>query len=433
MRIQWIIWLVLTAGLISGVTAASQDTDATKLLEIADEMVQTTARLRGLEPKAPIKSGIKSRDEISRYLRERVAEEYSQEMLQREGQVLRKLGLIPDSLDYTEFILKLLTEQVGGFYDPEKKVLYIASWLSAEEQKPIMVHELTHALQDQHFNVMEILKEDRDLNQDDRVLAHQALFEGEGMVLMLQYILEPLNRHFSGLPDLADIMRKQMSTMQSQFEVFKSAPMFIQETLLFPYGYGASFLQRAWQRNPDWASINEIYSDLPASTEQIIHPEKYFADRDDPKTVNAEADATLLGDNWNIAYKNVLGEFSLGILLNLHLTEERARKSAAGWGGDQLLLLENESDQDAVLLTTVWDTADDADRFFAAMDEWFRRRYPDAARTYELAAGFSISDDGEFNSLLRDGSTVRVLIGFPEEDGRILNEFLMEKELIPVQ
>jgi hypothetical protein len=423
MHIRWILCLMLAVGLSSAMPAPLQKTDETALLETVDEMVQVTARLRDLEPKAPILKGVKSRDEITQYLNERVQEDYDRLRLQKEGETLKRLGLIPSDLDYMDFILKLLTEQVGGYYDPEKKTLYLASWLPVEEQKPIMVHELTHALQDQYFDIQEILEKHRNLENDDCVLAHQALFEGEAMVLMLQYILEPMKRHFSELPDLAFIMRAQMSTMQSQFAVFESAPIYVQEMLLFPYGYGASFLQQAWKQNPSWQFVNKIYSDLPASTEQIIHPEKYFTDRDEPIPVETDEYAARLGKSWNIAYKNVLGEFSLSLLLRLHLTDDRAMKSVRGWGGDRILLLENKSGENAVLVNTVWDSEPDSEKFFAAMDEWFRQHYPDSVRSNESPTGFSIVKNGEFHTIRREGSSVRFLIGLPETDRMKLKEF----------
>jgi hypothetical protein len=423
MRIRWVLWLVIILGMSAGASAFIQATDESDLLKVADEMVQSTARLRGLEPKAPILKGVKNREEISKYLNERVQEEYQEGELQKEGRMLKKLGLIPASMDYRDFLIKLLTEQVGGFYNPDNKTLYIASWLPADEQKPVMIHELAHALQDQYFNVKAILDQDRKLQNDDRILAHQALMEGDGIIVMLQYILDPIKRHFSELPDLGFIMRTQMMTMQSQFAVYKSAPLYIQETLLFPYAYGSSFLQQIWKKNPSWDSINKIYSDLPASTEQIMHPEKYLATRDDPKPVSAEAYAAKLGKNWGIAYKNILGEFSLGILLNLHFTEERARKSASGWGGDQVLLLENKEGKDAVLVSTLWDTAADAEKFYSAMDSWFQKHFPEVARTKESPEGFTIINGGEFHALSRDGANVRFIIGLPKADAEKLTGF----------
>ena len=421
--IRWILRLLYFAVLGGGALTLAQEADTSELLKAADEMVQVTARIRGLEPKAPIARGVKSRAEISEYLNQQVRDNYSHGELQLEGKMLSTLGLIPVSLDYKDFILKLFTEQVGGYYDPEKKTFFIASWLPAEEQKPIMVHELGHALQDQHFDVNKILKEDRRLRNDDRTMAHQALMEGDGMVIMLNYLLEPVKRNFAQLPDLAFIMRTQMSTMQSQSEVFSSAPAYIQESVLFPYGYGAAFLQKIWAQNPSWESVNKIYSDLPTSTEQIMHPEKYYGTRDEPKPVNAEAVAAKLGGDWKVAYKNVLGEFALNLLLTLHVTEERSKRSAAGWGGDQVLLLENKAGKNAVLVETVWDTVEEADEFFSALQAWFQARFPSGKKSNESATGFYLIQDKEAHALRQEATSVRFVIGLTESDSPKLAKF----------
>jgi hypothetical protein len=416
----------MIALILAGTVAASaQDTNVTELLKAGDAMTLEVARLRGLEPKSPILKGVKTKAEISRYLNERIQAEYDQGVIEKEGRVLQKLGLIPTGIDYRDFIIKLLTEQVGGFYDSDKKTFFIASWLPLEEQKPVMVHELAHALQDQYFDIDRMMEEDRAAQNDDRMLAHQALVEGDGMVVMLQSILEsdPKKRHFSQLPDLAFIMRMQMTSLQSQYPVFKEAPAFLRETLLFPYGYGASFLQYAWNRDPSWQAVNRIYSDLPASTEQIMHPEKYFVERDAPQKVSGEDFASKLDGNWKISYKSVFGEFSLGLLLSLSLTEERSRRATAGWDGDQVLLLENGQGKDTVYATTVWDTAEDAEKFFVALGEWFRQRFPKTQRSGDSPAGFSIFQDGEFYSVRREGTSVRFIVGIPEADGRKLKTF----------
>ncbi|HSW39395.1 MAG TPA: DUF6782 family putative metallopeptidase [Acidobacteriota bacterium] len=413
--------LLLIAG--GPVPAAAQAGAAPELLEAAEEMVEITSLLRGLPPKTSILKGIKNREEISAYLNKLIDEDYDPALIRQEGKMLGRLGLIPPGSDYREIMLNLLSEQVGGFYDPERNTLFIASWLPAEEQKPVMIHELTHALQDHHFDLKSILSLSRERANNDRSMAHQALVEGDAMAVMLQYFLAPAKRHFSELPNLADIMRAQMHTMQAQFDVFRNAPAFLQETILFPYGYGASFIQYAWKQYPSWNTVNKIYADLPASTEQIMHPEKYFGERDNPRPVNAQSYADMLAPDWRVTYKNTMGEFSLGLLLNLHLTAERSRRAATGWGGDQALLLENESGSSAALVYTVWDSAADAEKFFLAMDEWFRRNFPKASRRNETSSGFSLVHDGEFNSLRLDGNAVRFIIGLPEKESRRLKDF----------
>jgi hypothetical protein len=414
-RIRGIVLLLSAAAIAVSASALVVQDSPADLLKIADEMAVSVVRLRGLEPTGPIQKGVKNREEISQYLREHVHSEFDENELQSEGRMLQKLGLIPASMNYTEFMLKLLTEQVGGYYDPEKKTFFIASWLPADQQKPVMAHELTHALQDQHFDLKRVMNEDRKLQNDDRQLAHMALFEGDATAVMLDYILEPVGRSFAKTIDLVYVMRSQFASMETQFAIFRQAPDYLKESLVFPYAYGAAFLQKVRATQP-WTAVDKMYSDLPESTEQIIHPEKYMGTRDNPKPVDLADPSPRLGNGWHISYTNVLGEFDLFVLLKLVVPEERAKNAAAGWGGDKLLLLENKSGATAVFGSTVWDTPDDADEFYLAMSAWLQGRYPKARRTEESTSGFALVEAGEFHSLKKEDNRVQFVIGLPGSD-----------------
>ncbi len=423
-----IAMLAVSAALAFGLGGASfgtvvQGTNESDLLRTADEVLRQVARIRGLELKAPVQRGVKSKEEIARYLNERVKDEYQEKELEREGKVLRKFGLIPADLDYKEFTLKLLTEQVGGYYDPDKKTFFIAGWLPPDQQKPVMVHELTHALQDQHFDLNRFIKQVRKIENDDMVLARQALVEGEGMAVMFDYLLEPAGRNFAQLPNIAALMRSQLSVMDSQFEVFKQAPMYLRETLLFPYGYGAAFLQRVRSKEA-WSAVNRIYSDLPESTEQIIHPEKYFDARDRPQAVEVQDPAGVLGKSWRTTYRNVLGEFSTYLLLKLFLGEEESEKGSRGWDGDRLLLVEESGGKGYfVLAESVWDTPGDAEEYFKALEEWVPRRFPNAKKVDDIASGFAWIENGERHFIQRNGSRVRLMVGLPESQAQKFKDF----------
>ncbi|MBP1596116.1 MAG: hypothetical protein H6Q05_1493 [Acidobacteria bacterium] len=415
----WLAWflsliLFLVAGLYAG-PVFQETTAPEKLIAAAEELVPVVAKLRGLEPKAPIRKGVAGREELAKALNDVVNRQYEKNELRLDGLLLKKLGFIPQDMDYAAFAVKLLVEQVGGYYDPEKKTLFLASWLPVDQQKPVMVHELTHALQDQHFDLSGMMDRDRKSRNDDMVLAHQAFVEGDATAVMLDYLLSPSGKTFLQLPDLSFIMRAQTSLMETQFEVLRSAPEYLKETLLFPYGYGASFLQKVRANDVPWSEVNRIYSDMPASTEQILHPDKYLGERDAPKQVTVPDPTAILGKEWQPVYHNVLGEFSIYLLLKLHLQEEAARNSAAGWGGDHVILVEDSGGKrSAVFADCVWDTQEAADRFYAAMSTWLERRYPKARKTAESDSGFDIIASGECHSLRRQGVTVRLIIGLPE-------------------
>jgi hypothetical protein len=395
--------------------------DLPDLLKTADEVAQKVSRLRGLEQKSPVKKGTKTREEVSAYLQQHVRENYEEAELLKEGRMLKSLGLIPVTTDYRSFMLKLLTEQVGGYYDPEAKTLFIAGWLPADLQKPVMAHELTHALQDQHFDLQRLVRESRDLKNDDQQLARQAVFEGDAMAVMLDFLLEPVGRSFTTLPDLVFIMRAQMSSMEAQYEVFRQAPAYLREVMLFPYGYGAAFLQKVRSSQP-WTAVDAIYSDLPVSTEQIIHPEKYLGTRDLPQAVDLEDPSPRLGSPWKCSYRNVLGEFTLFALLSGQVSEERARRAAAGWDGDTALLVEGEGDAAFVTGESVWDTPSDAEEFFLALQEALRLRHAPQtpAGREEPAARYEVEIAGLLYSAEREGTRVRYTFGMPAAEARKL-------------
>ncbi len=418
-RHSWCLVLISFLFLGTSARAVFQEvSQSDRLLAVADELMPIVARLRGLEPKAPIQKGIKSRAEISQFITQEVNDHFEKNDLKSEGVLLQKLGLIPSDMDYAGFMIKVLTEQIGGYYDPEKKAFFIAGWLSAEEQKPAMAHELTHALQDQYFDLNGLMMRDRKLHNDDMTLAHEAVAEGDATAVMLDYLLEPAGRTFVQLPDLVFIMRAQLSLMNDQFEVLKSAPDYIKESLVFPYSYGTSFLQKVRAHNEPWSVVDKIYSDLPSSTEQIIHPEKYLGRRDNPKPVEGEDPTPQLGKDWKITYRNVLGEFSLYLLLKLDLSEEVAKSAATGWGGDQVILVEESgSNRAAVFVESVWDDQESANRFYAALSNWLQKKYPQAGKIAESENGFGLVSGGEYRSIRRRGTSVRLIVGLPESYG----------------
>jgi hypothetical protein len=420
--LSWrLVWcLVLVPFLLFGGNAGAllQEAGApAKLLAMADELIPVVVRLRGLEPKEPIRKGVKSREEISQFISREADAQFEKGELRSEGLVLQKLGLIPADLDYVPFVIKLLSEQAGGYYDPAAKSLYIASWLPADQQRPAMVHELTHALQDQYHDLDGMIKRDRKGRNDDRVLAHMAIAEGDATAVMLNYVLEPVGRSYTELPDIVFIMQAQLSLMNDQFEVLKSAPEYLKQNLVFPYSYGAAFMQKVRAHNEPWSVVDKIYSDLPSSTEQIIHPDKYLGERDNPLTVEVADPTPQLGKEWKVVYSNVLGEFGLSLLLQLNLAEEVAKRAATGWGGDQLILVEDGGGHSAVFAETAWDTQESTDRFFGALSTWLQHRYPKAKKSGESESGFALVSEGEYRSVQRTGSRVRLIVGLPESLG----------------
>jgi hypothetical protein len=366
--------LLIIALTVSVISAS----DVSELLKSADEVLAIVVEIRGLEPKEPIKKGVQSREEVRAYLVSRIQEEYPREQIEAEERLLEKLGLIPPDLPLYEFMLELLTEQVAGYYDPDSKTFIIADWIPLEIQKPVMAHELTHALQDQHFGLKRFLTPVE--GNDDKTLARNALIEGEGFIIMLDYTLRPMGRSALDIPDLIELSRAQMPLMATQYPIFGKAPEYLKETLMFPYTYGGAFLKRILTEG-SWQDVARVYSDLPESTEQILHPEKYLDSVDHPTEVDTKRLQKNLSEDWEPVVDNVLGEFSMYLLLKEYISDEQAQRASEGWDGDRVELWENKSGNTAILLSTIWDGNTDATEFFEAYSELIIKKYPEAERS----------------------------------------------------
>jgi hypothetical protein len=241
-----------------------------------------------------------------------------------------------------------------------------------------MAHELTHALQDQHFDVTPFLK--RIKNNDDKMLARNSILEGEAVAVMIDYMLEPMGMTFVKLPDLKQFMKMAESMNSPEFKIFSAAPAYFKETLVFPYTSGLSFMQ-AYRRVHSWADVAKVYADLPDSTEQIMHPEKYMAERDEPTEVKPEQPKQLPGNGWKAIYTNVLGEFTTELILKVFLDQAQAEKAAAGWDGDVVQLLKNDAGKEAVVMRFVFDTEGDAVEFKDAYTALLAKKYPSPAES----------------------------------------------------
>ncbi len=336
-------------------------------------MLEKVSHLRGLNVRHAVKSSLQSRAEIEKQLLEDFNDKTDAEELDADASALELLGLLPPKFDLRSFLVRLLVEQIAGYYRPKTKMLYLADWLPVEEQRTVMVHELTHALQDQHFDLARF---DRPpAGHSDRDLAFHALVEGEATAVMLNYTLESQHLNISKLPVPLESMFDQVGSGDPRSAVLNSAPTVIRETLLFPYLYGVLFVQRLLiDSGGSWNRVTAAYHRLPESTEQIMHPDR-FLQGDTPVEIKTPALERKLGSNWIRRLRDVNGEFGYYLILTQYLSKETAARAAEGWGGDQMVMLEDPKTKNRCLVhLSVWDTTNDAIEFFDAYSDRTSRR-----------------------------------------------------------
>jgi len=353
------------------------------ILRLFDEVLKDVTRIRGLEMKAPISKGVRSRRQIRAMLKESIEKARASGEMENERLCMVKLGLMPSATKFDKLLVDLEADQIAGYYDTRNKTFYLADWLPVEEQRSVMAHELTHALQHQNYDMSAFLE--RIEGNDDQAMARLALLEGDAMLVMLDYMFEPLGRSTVELPNL-----KMLSDYFSRLEdpdeeetkedkAFKSAPLFFQESSMFPYISGAAFVQ-TFRKVKTWKQVDALYKRVPKSTEQVMHLPKYLIEKDEPTEVEAAFPEDLSETEWKQVYKNVLGEFGLGIVLRQSFDSGDAGRAAKGWDGDCVQLFKSTSGKLAISIGSVWDSPYDANHFYKCYQTVVSQKYPDAVR-----------------------------------------------------
>lgn len=420
--IKSLVFVIAAVGLLSGLFAGpqisasrAQATAAARAKVRNSAVIATTAAvlketsdLRKLAILKEVKSGAQSRTDIERMILKNLDEETTPAEMHATEQVLRIFGLAPADFRYRASLVKLLTEQVAGYYDPKAQQFYLADWIDLDGQKPVMAHELTHALQDQHFDLRRF--ENWPKGDSDAEMAAHALIEGDATLAMMLYM--------SKNPMIALAFVRSLGGSTNTSEQFKSAPRAIRESLLFPYEQGAAWTTQVHRRG-GWEMVSEAFKKLPQSTEQIIHPDKYFSYEAPVKVTIPELNRTL-GAGWVRVDNDVNGEWGLYLVLDQFLNDSAYSKSAAaGWAGDRFSLYEQpKSGALFVAQMTAWDTPRDATEFFDAYAKRTVLRYPNAGKLEPMATageGTLIkwhTSEGDVLMELR-GSRVAVIEGVP--------------------
>ena len=340
-------------------------TNTAELRALAESALKRVEKMREQRLSKPLKMGVKSRDEILTFIQRRLAEEYGPDKVQAEGWLLEDQGLLPAQTDYVSLISKLLMEQVAGFYDHTRQELYIADWLDPFVQGPVMAHEIFHAIQDQEWGAGKLL--DSKVYSHDQILAHAALLEGDATVVMLNYAQPEKGGIDTATSKLmlnmvAASLPLQMSS--PQFPTMASAPDYVKYSLIFPYQKGLLFVGALRQNGYSKARLREVYRNPPESTEQILHPEKYYGQRDRPSPVKLP---NPLLKGFTQRWEGTTGEFHALQLLSTSVTEPKGETAAAGGDGDYTVVL-TKNVQRVVVTHSVWDSAQDAIEFEAALN-----------------------------------------------------------------
>lgn len=348
-----------------------------QFLDAADQVLAQMSHIVDLPVKRPLKKSLRSRAQIRTYLLKEQKHNESKSQDYADEKSLEAFGLIPKGFALDSFMIDLLTEQVAGMYDPKAKEFYIADWIPIGDQRGVMAHEMTHALEDQSFHVERWMNAAR--SNDDAEMARDSVSEGSAMVAMIDYSLRDTHVSVRDLPDLAELVGSGAFMSVAQDPLLAKAPPYIRDSLVFPYLEGTTFMQQFLKAHTGWADLHLLFENPPVSTQQIMHPALYLKGVK-PANVTLPKWKRVAPKNWKLLEQNVMGEFGLEELLKQFIGEKRAVAISPAWTGDRYAVFEiKQTEETPIVFRLKLDNSQDAAKLFGEFSDALDKKY--AART----------------------------------------------------
>jgi hypothetical protein len=340
-----------------------------------DEIELQLIELRELQPIGFVSRSLLTREQLRHKIENEFFEDYTEEEARVDSIVQSAFGLLQSGFNMFNFYKDFLNEQIAGLYDRDTKVMDIVQGSEfGGTERLTYAHEYTHALQDQNYDIENGLEfNDESCEEDsERCAAVQALIEGDASFSEYMW--------FSNYATMQDVQDIQEFFSNNESPIYDSAPDFLKEDFLFPYIFGQTFVGHLYDLG-GWEAVNKAYNNPPVSTEQILHPERYPADR--PVQIDLpDLSSVVLGEGWRELDQGILGEWytflvlAHGLVPEARLSETEAQSASDGWGGDVYVVYYNEQEDQVVLvLHTSWETISDANQFFNAFQAHSTSRF----------------------------------------------------------
>jgi hypothetical protein len=430
---------------------------AKQLFACVDQIMKFASDDSGLPIKSPVKRVMTTRDAVESYLMQKLSDDKESKRMERDEIVLKKFGLLDRDFQLQPFLVALLKEQIEGYYDTKTKTINLLDWVQPDEQKPVMAHELTHALQDQHSDlekwdnqtpddVSTNFSGDQDhVARDEMDSARDAVSEGQATAVMMDYMLKPMGKSLVKDPEVLDFIRKNMDT-SADSPVMARAPLLISESMLFPYRDGLSFEQDIWMDQGQNSAFAGALDRPPSSTWEILNPRDYERKLIPPIPLlpNIHPVVDRLYRPYDIGQ---VGELDVQIMTQLFGGDETSRDLSSAWDGGiywagQSLSATTPAEQDstkslAIFYLSIWHNPASAQAFSQLYSRNLGRKYSSVAPD-TTAQNSASSEDGsveeDFSTdegpvvITTRGNLVFVAESFPLKVARQLTSLILDAQ-----
>lgn len=382
--------------------------DAEALFSQIDGMLEEMADITGLKLKRPVRRSVITREEIRQLIERRIEEDAAPKQIQAEEVFLKMFGYVDDDFDLAEQFVEVLTEQATALYDYKTKQLYMATWTPKDLQQVALVHELAHALADQHFDLKKYVRRSKGADGD---VARSAVIEGQATWIMIEYAMRQSGQSLLKNSLLAIAAATASRFEAEQYPAFASAPLYLRESMLFPYTGGLLFQQQVLARHGK-AGFMEVFRNPPMSSQHILEPETYFGRR---RSSRPRLPRLRLGRGYKTISEGAVGQLDHAILIEQFFDRDTAERISPHWRGGGYKIVSKQSDKSPVLSYAVeWSSAERAREFFAIYEKICRMKWrPEETEKTDTHIVGRGSEQTFILSL--DGSRVAGMEGLPND------------------
>jgi len=352
------------------------DADTKKLFESVDRIFAFAADDAGMPKRAAVKRRLVSKADVEKYATGQLAKEEFAKRFAREELSMKKLGFLPRDFNLKEFLVKSTGQGIAAYYDPETKTISMLNWVPFDKQEPILAHELTHALQDQNYDLMKWMKaggaDAKGGDNGDSALARKAVVEGQGMVVYVDYLLKPLGRSLANTPDVIYQMEDPAVKGVIDSQLLHDAPMILRETGTFAYQGGLIFEGELLHKGGKNMAFAEVFAHPPRSSHEVLRPEAYINGEKLPP-VRIPDMKKLLSDQYDVYDSGGIGEVDVRALLKQYGERKIADELSSAWQGGAFATFRRKdkavadvpvsTGDVALLYISRWKTALAAERF----------------------------------------------------------------------
>ena len=335
------------------------DVDTKRLFQSVDTIFDFSAEDSGMPKHAVVKRRMVSKADVEKYVQGNLAkEEYAQRFVQAEMS-MKKLGFIPRDFNLKEFVTKSSGQQIAGYYDPETKTISLLTWIAADRQEPILAHELTHALQDQNYDLMNWMKPAQKAKggtEDENAVARKAVVEGQAMVVYIDYMLKPMGRTLQNTPGLLYSMEEPAVKGMIDSQLVHDSPMVMREAGGFAYKEGLIFEGELLHKGGKEMAFAGAFTRPPRNSHEVLHPEAYL-NREKLPDLRIPDMKDVLKDQYEVYDSGSVGELDVRALLKQYGERRIANDLSSEWQGGTYVLYWRKGDTTAQAPATTADLA----------------------------------------------------------------------------